>query len=84
MCLISKFNLSLHVSRRDEIMNVIKQAYIKLYNKNLPVYGVITKDLKDFTTTEKDMKKQVNRFPLESARIFSEDLLNTSQVEQVT
>lgn len=46
-------------------MNVIKQAYIKLYNKNLPVYGVTTKDLKDFTTTEKDMKKQVNRFPLE-------------------
>lgn len=51
--------------KRDEIMNVIKQAYIKLYNKNLPVYGVTTKDLKDFTTTEKDMKKQVNRFPLE-------------------
>lgn len=65
MCLKSKFNFSLHVSRRDEIMNVIKQAYIKLYNKNLPVYGVTTKDLKDFTTTEKDMKKQVNRFPLE-------------------
>ncbi len=65
-------------------MNVIKQAYIKLYNKNLPVYGVITKDLKDFTTTEKDMKKQVNRFPLESQRIFTEDLLKTSQVEQLT
>lgn len=38
-------------------MNVIKQAYIKLFNKNLPVYGVNAKDLKDYTTTEKDMKK---------------------------
>jgi hypothetical protein len=43
--------------RRDEIMDVIKKAYIKIFNKNLPIYAVESKDLKDFTTTEKDFKK---------------------------
>jgi len=43
--------------KRDEIMDVIKKAYIKIFNKNLPIYAVESKDLKDFTTTEKDFKK---------------------------
>lgn len=53
-------------SSRDEIMNLIKRMYIKIHNKNLPIYSVPTKDLRDYTTTEKDLKKGVNRHPLEA------------------
>lgn len=70
--------------RRDEIMDVIKRAYIKIFNKNLAIYGVTTKDLKDFTTTEKDFKKSVSRFPLPEMRLQGEDLLKVSAVDQVS
>ena len=37
--------------------------------KSLPVYGVKFKNLKEFTTTKKDRKRQVTRMPGESLRI---------------
>mgnify|MGYP003344266741 CR=1 FL=1 len=55
-------------------MEVIKKAFIQIHNKNVPIYGVQSKDLKDFTTTEKDIKKGISRFPLENQRVRSEDL----------
>lgn len=57
-------------------MDIIKRAYIKIFNKNLPIYGVDSKDLKDYTTTEKDFKKGSSRFPLPEKRIYTEELLN--------
>lgn len=65
-------------------MEVIKRAYIKIFNKNLPIYGVTSKDLRDFTTTEKDLKKSVSRFPLPEMRLNDEDLLKVTPAEQVT
>lgn len=65
-------------------MEIIKRAYIKIFNKNLPIYGVTSKDLKDFTTTEKDLKKSVSRFPLPEMRLTGEDLLKvTAGVDDV-
>ena len=61
---------------RDEIMDVIKRAYYNLKRKNVPIFHVTSKDLKDFTTTEKDMKKQVSKFPLMDMRNTSEDLFS--------
>jgi len=69
---------------RDEIMNVIKRCYIKIHNKNLPIYAVPTKDLRDYTTTEKDFKKNVSKHPLDSHRITDEDLLKETPVEKMT
>jgi hypothetical protein len=43
--------------RRDEIIEVIKHRFAEKINANLPIYGIDKKDLKDFTTTEKDMKR---------------------------
>jgi hypothetical protein len=31
---------------------------------NLPVYGIKNKDLREFTTTEKDLEKGISRIPL--------------------
>jgi hypothetical protein len=55
--------------RRDEFVIVIRYAYKKLLQKALPVFGVKFKNLKEFTTTKKDRKRQVTRMPGESMRI---------------
>jgi|LauGreDrversion4_2_1035121.scaffolds.fasta_scaffold151362_2 hypothetical protein len=55
--------------RRDEFVIVIRYAYKKLLQKTLPVFGVKFKNLKEFTTTKKDRKRQVTRMPGESMRI---------------
>lgn len=62
-------------------MEIIKRAYIRIFNKNMPIYGVTSKDLRDFTTTEKDLKKSISRFPLPEARLNNEDLLKTTMFE---
>lgn len=47
---------------------------------NLPIYGVKSKSLMDFTTTRKDLKKGVSRIPLELARIRSEDIVQIQKL----
>ena len=56
-------------------MNVIKRVFAKMFNKNLPIYGIKDKDLKQYTTTEKDSKVNHNRYPPAELRLKSEDLL---------
>lgn len=56
-------------------MDIIKRAFISQNQKNCPVFGVMSKDLKDYTTTEKDMNKKLSRFPPNEQRLPSEDLL---------
>jgi hypothetical protein len=63
--------------RRDEIMDLLKRLCIIVNGKNVPVFTVATKDLKDFTTTESDMKKQKSRFPPSEYRNKGEDLLSS-------
>jgi len=54
---------------------VIKIAYSSKTKQNLPIYGIKNKDLREFTTTEKDLEKGVSRIPLQLARILTEDLI---------
>lgn len=63
------------MNRRDEIIEVLKHRYAEKYQANLPIFGIDKSNLKEFTTTEKDMKKGQNRFPPNQFRIRSEDLL---------
>ena len=44
--------------------------------KNAPIFYATAKDLREFTTTEKDMKKDINRFPTPNYRTTEEDLFN--------
>lgn len=60
---------------RDKIMNVIKMAYTSKMKQNLPIYAIKNKELREFTTTEKDRDKGISRIPLSLARIYEEDVL---------
>lgn len=48
---------------RDEIIQSLKMAFISAMKSNLPIYGIDSKDLKNFTTTEKDKIKGKSRIP---------------------
>ena len=50
--------------RRDKILNVIKVGYASKKKSNLPIYGIKNKELREFTTTEKDIEKGISRIPL--------------------
>ena len=42
---------------------------------NLPIYGIKNKDLKEFQTTERDVKKGISRIPMQIARLVEEDIM---------
>jgi hypothetical protein len=44
--------------------------------RNLPIFGIKNKDLREFCTTEKDLEKGVSRIPLNLSRLYEEDLLD--------
>lgn len=62
-------------ARRDDIVMLLKQLYLIEFKQNCPVYHITAKNLKDFTTTEKDFKKTVSRIPTQDYRSFDEDLI---------
>jgi hypothetical protein len=66
--------------RRDKIFNVIKVGYVAKKKKNLPVYGIKFKELRDYTTGENDVVKGVSRIPLHLARIYEEDVMEEIEI----
>jgi indole-3-glycerol phosphate synthase len=54
---------------------VLKVGYATKRKANIPIFGIKNKDLREFTTTEKDMEKGVSRIPLQLARIYEEDVM---------
>lgn len=75
LSLISKNPQSNPLYRRDKVFNVIKMGFASKMKANLPIYGIKNKDLREFTTTEKDLEKGVSRIPLQLARIYEEDIV---------
>lgn len=69
----SEYDYRFLSNRRDQIMKILKTLYFLQHGKNCPVFGVPAKDLKEYTTTEKDMKKGNTRFPLPEFRMVNED-----------
>jgi hypothetical protein len=55
-------------------------AYMSKMKKNLPIYGLKNKDLREFATTEKDRDKGISRMPLNLARIIDEDLIKDEEL----
>ena len=64
--------------RREEIFEVLKQRFVEKYSQNLPVFGIQKPNLREFTTTEKDMKRGVSRYPPLQFRLREEDLMRES------
>ena len=50
-------------------------GFVAKTKKNLPIYGIKFKELRDFTTGEGDVVKGVSRIPLHLARIYEEDVM---------
>lgn len=50
-------------------------AYISVMKTNLPIYGIKAKDLKSYTTTEKDKVKGKSRIPTKENLLQDEDII---------
>lgn len=59
---------------------MVKVGYVAKKKKNLPIYGIKFKELRDYTTGENDVVKGVSRIPLHLARIYEEDVMEESEV----
>ena len=59
----------------DQIIEVLKTAYIAIAKKSLPIFGITkaNEQLVDFSTTKKDVARGISRMPLGLARIDEED-----------
>ena len=57
-------------------------AYISTKKRNLPIYGIKSKTLRDYQTTEKDLYKQIVWMPLMIARIYEDDLYDEEDEEE--
>ena len=55
---------------------MLKRCYYVQKQKNMHIFHSTEKDLRGFTTTEKDMKKDINRFPTPNYRAPAEDLFD--------
>jgi hypothetical protein len=67
--------------RRDKIFNVVKVGYVAKKKKNLPIFGIKFKDLRDYTTNESDVGKGISRIPLQLARLYEEDVMEEIEVQ---
>jgi hypothetical protein len=62
----------------------LKHRYAEKLQDNLPIFGIDKSSLTDFTTTEKDMKRMVSRFPPPNLRIKTEDLINKAASQETS
>lgn len=68
--------------RRDKLIFALKIAFTSKAKRNLSIYGIKSKDLHEFTTTEKDLERGISRIPLKLSRLVEENILD-EQTEQM-
>mmetsp|Transcript_18128 Transcript_18128/g.30969 ORF Transcript_18128/g.30969 Transcript_18128/m.30969 type:complete len:167 (-) Transcript_18128:1041-1541(-) len=61
--------------KRSSIIMLLQVKYHEITKKNLPIFDIPEQNLKGFTTTEKDKKRGVDRFPLSQFRNRTEDIV---------
>lgn len=71
----STYDYRFITERREEIIDLIKRLYLIEHKKNVLMFHVTDKNLKDFTTTESDMKKKASKFPTNNYLAKDEDLM---------
>ena len=69
----SFYCLLLHNYSRDQLVELLKLQYYQLKQKNLPIYGVTNKSLKDYLTTDKDLMRGQTKVPV-NFRIWERDI----------
>ena len=70
--------------KREEIMNIIKRVYHFNKTANVPVYHTDAKDLRTYTTTEKDWKSGRTNFPPQNLRAPEEDIFQGTASTETT
>ena len=61
-------------SRRKELISVLQREYLHKTTRNLPVYGVSTRSLRDFLTSERDQLRRITKIPSDEFRMWELDL----------
>lgn len=69
--------------KRDEIIYILKTHFAEKNGINLPIFGVDSSNLTQFTTTEKDAKRGQSRFPPNQFRLREEDVLRESETQML-
>lgn len=62
--------------KREQIITVLKCLWAMKKKANLPVFDIQENHLKNFTTTEKDVKRGIDKFPPNDYRNPIDDLLD--------
>ena len=58
-------------------MDLLKVQYFEITKKNLPVYGVSSKSLKNYITSDKDLMRGISRVPTIKFRMWEHDIKQT-------
>jgi hypothetical protein len=60
--------------RREVFIELLKVQYFEITKKNLPIYGVSSKSLRDYLTTDKDLMRGITRVPTIKFRMWEQDI----------
>ena len=66
------------------MIELLKIQYFEITKKNLPIYGVSSKSLKDYLTTEKDLMRGITRAPSVKFRMWEHDIKPTDKALRQT
>jgi hypothetical protein len=58
-------------------LDLLKVQYFEITKKNLPVYGVSSKSLKNYITSDKDLMRGISRVPTIKFRMWEHDIKQT-------
>ena len=79
----SEYDYRFVYKKRDIVVEILRARYAEKMNKNLPIFDIPEKNLKGFTTTEKDKMRGVDRNPPDNFRNTTGDLLKEeTKIEQ--
>ncbi len=73
MHVIQEYDYRFIYDKKDELFKVLKKVYYDIKKKNIPVY-MIPDNLKEFTTSKKDIKAGNNILPDSQFRVTNEDI----------
>ena len=80
----SEYDYRFKSIRRKEIIDLLKWLYLNRMNKNLPIFDLPHKNLESVTTTEKDKKRRIDRYPVDEYRNHDEDLIKPAPARPVS
>ena len=66
------------------MIELLKIQYFEITKKNLPIYGVSSKSLKDYLTSEKDLMRGMSRTPSVKFRLWDHDIKPTDKALRQT